>query len=118
MNKPAFEVRESPRNGIEAIGPFESYRIVVDGYKVPRLTGRLIDGMWSFTFDNRFCLDVPELYGHGVAWMIANAMAVGAGFTCFGENSAPANEFKGRLHCIGEVATEEAPDDTDGMRAN
>lgn len=97
---PVFEVGGSIK-GIQAIGPFELYRIVVDGYQVPNLTGRLINGMWHFTLDSRFGVDVPERYGHGVAWMIATAQAIGAGYSCFGENSKPANLFKRRLLGIG-----------------
>lgn len=115
---PGFEVEEPSRNGIQSIGPFELYRIVVDGYQVPRLTGRLINGMWHFTLDSRFGCDVPEEYGHGVAWMIASAMAIGAGFTCFGENSRPMNEFKCRLLGIGSVITQGVADDTDNVRPN
>lgn len=115
---PVFQVEEPRPNGLQAIGPFELYRIVVDGYQVPHLTGRPIDGMWHFTFDSRFGCDVPEKYAHGVAWMIANAMAVGAGFTCFGENSKPRNEFKCRLFGIGSVVTQDVSVDSDNVRAN
>ena len=102
-----FEVHK-PSRGIEAVGPFEQYRIVVDGYQVPRLTGRLTDGVWHFTFDNRFGCEVPEKHGCEVAWMIANAQAVGAGFSCFGENSQPLNEFKCRLLGLGVAPDIEA----------
>ena len=116
--EPMFEAEAPAKNGIEAIGPFEEYRIVVDGYRVPNLTGRLIDGMWHFTLDNRFGCDVPERFGHGIAWMIATAQAIGAGYSCFGKNSQIANPFKCRLIGIGRVITEDAADHVDSTRAN
>lgn len=94
--------------GLQAIGPFELNRLTIDGYEVPRLTGVLRDGMWHFTLDNRFGCDVPELYGESVAWMIANAMAIGAGYTCFGEHSQPRNEFKCRLSFLGSIPEHDA----------
>ena len=115
--EPVFEIEEAPKHGIESVGPFTEHYITVDGYRVPRLTGKLVDGIWRFTFDGRFGCDVPERYGHGVAWMIANAQAVGAGFSCFGENSAPMNEFKNRFHCIGSVIRESVTD-VDNVRPN
>lgn len=84
-------------SSLEAVGPFETQRIVVDGYEVPSLTGMLKDGRWHFTFDNRFGLDVPEIDGLAVAVFIANVMAVSAGYSCFGENSRPLNQFKRKL---------------------
>jgi hypothetical protein len=67
------------------------------------------DGRWYFTLDERFGVDVPERDGPGVAWIIANTLAFGAGYSCFGENSQPLNMFKTRLHCItGAVSDIEA----------
>lgn len=100
MGEPTFEVEALPEHGLESIGPFEVHKIRLDGYRVPRLTGRLINGMWHFCLDERFGCEVPEMYGQGVAWMIANAMAVGAGYSCFGENSQPINPFKCRISGI------------------
>lgn len=99
----AFKVTEL-EPGIQAIGPFEISRIVIGGYEVPLLTGKLADGMWHFEFDNRFGLSVPEMYGHGVAQMIGDAMAVGAGYSCFGKNSVPLNRFKRRLRQLDVVS--------------
>lgn len=101
----------NPQHGLQAIGPFEVNRLTIDGYEIPRLSGALRDGVWSFTLDNRFACDVPEIYGHGVAWMIANAMAIGAEYSCFGENSEPLNQFKRRLSRLNTVA------DIDAMEA-
>lgn len=118
MNEPTFEVEQQPEDGLKSIGPFQVYRLRLDGFRIPKLEGQLISGMWHFALDERFACDVPETYGHGVAMMIANAMAIGAGYTCFGENSTPRNEFKNRLHCIQGVVCEDAINDIDDMRAN
>lgn len=94
-----FEVEQTSL-GLVSHGPFEVHKLTLDGYRIPRLAGRVIDGRWHFTLDERYGVDVPERDGTGVAMMIANALAIGAGFSCFGENSQPSNEFKTRTHCI------------------
>lgn len=107
------EIAETPTNNFESVGPFEIHKIVLDGYRVPRLSGRPTkDGMWSFTLDERFGIDVPEMYAKGVVMMIANAMAIGAGYSCFGENSQEFNPFKTRLFGMdlaAEVIEEVSP---------
>lgn len=101
-----------PETGLESHGPFETYKLTINGFKIPHLTGRLIDGMWHFNLDGRFACDVPEMYGLGAAWMIANAMAVGAGYSCFGENSQLLNPFKTRLHRVSMAIEDDRPCDT------
>lgn len=92
----SFKV-EPGENGLRAIGPFGINRLTIDGYQIPKLSGVLRNGIWSFTLDHRFGCDVPELYGESVAWMIANAMAITAGYSCFGEGSVPLNQYSRRL---------------------
>lgn len=99
QSEPQLEI-EGPGQGLESHGPFVVHKLTLDGYRIPRLTGQVINGRWYFTLDERFGVDVPERDGAGVAMMIANAMAIGAGFSCFGENSQPSNEFKTRMYCI------------------
>lgn len=92
-----FEVEE-PESGLESIGPFNQYKLTLDGYRIPNLEGRqLPSGNWYLALSNSCSIEVPDLYGKGVAWMIANAMAIGAGYTCFGEGAKPLNPFKTRL---------------------
>lgn len=97
---------ENPKQGLESHGPFELHKLTIDSYRIPHLTGMRKDGRWYFTLDERFGVDVPERDGHGVAWMIANALAFGAGYSCFGENSQPLNMFKTQLHCITSAVSE------------
>lgn len=109
---------EASRRGLEAHGPFEVNRLTIDGYEIPHLTGKLVNGRWYFTLDNRFGVDVPERDGCGVAWIIATALAVGAGYSCFGENSRPANPFKTRLHCIAGAVSKDSESETSAGQIN
>lgn len=104
--------------GLVSHGPFSQHKLTIDGYRIPYLTGLLKDGRWYFTLDERFGVDVPERDGPGVAWLIANALAFGAGYSCFGENSQPLNMFKTRLHCITEAIADDVADTSDDVRAN
>lgn len=100
MSEPTFDIEQVQEQGLESIGPFSVYKLRLGGYRIPQLQGRLIDGMWHFKLDERFGCEVPERYGCEVAWMIANALAIGAGYSCFGENSQPINPFNCRMHGI------------------
>ena len=99
-----------PINGIELVGPFEHFDVVLNGYRVPncsaiKLTGDR-DGAYSLLLDRRFlidCRDKAELFNAALAW--ANGQAVGAGFSCFGENSQRTNPFKVRMIAIGDIPT-------------
>lgn len=100
MSEPMFEVDPAPEHGLESIGPFEVHKLRLDGFRIPKLEGQLNNGMWYFALDERFACEVPEIYGQGVATMIANAIAIGAGYSCFGKNSQPSNPFQCRIHGI------------------
>ena len=100
-----LEVKETQR-GLVSHGPFQVHKLTLHGYRIPRLTGRVIDGRWYFTLDERFGVDVPERDGPGVAMLIANALAIGSGFCCFGENSKPSNPFKTQMHQISGSVSE------------
>jgi hypothetical protein len=84
---------------IEYIGPFQSYRVCLDGFEVPLLEAReTIDGKeCHISFDRRFGIIVPAEVAAQVIWLIANAHAVGSGFSCHGENSQPVNPHKVRM---------------------
>jgi len=80
-------------------------RIVVGGVPVPNLVGlETHNGTRAeFILDDRFSLTVPTEYSEAVAWFVAQAMAVAAGYTAFGVDSKPANPFSRRMVCIGEI---------------
>ncbi len=100
MDEPEFEVIQT-KAGLESHGPFHQYKVSLDGYVVPELDGRINEetGQWHFMLDGRFGCVVPRQYANGVAFLIANALAIGAGFNCFGEHSQPGdpNRFKCKI---------------------
>jgi len=66
------------------IGPFEEYRVVLAGKLIPKLTAnRDGDDMISLTLDNRLSVSVPKDRAYDIAWLVANALAIGAGYACF-----------------------------------
>ena len=98
------KIVEFPGNyGTEIEGPFpgERYFVIVGGYKVPHLELRKEPDQsewdWCMVIDDRLghLIKTQELFYWAPA--IANAMAVAAGYSCFGENCQPANPFKVRF---------------------
>lgn len=92
------------------IGPFEEYRVLVEGRQIPKLTGvRRADGTVSLSVDHRFCgIFSTERDAEQAAFLIANAMAIGAGYPCL---SAPSKE-----HPFAPVSREIAADQIWGER--
>jgi hypothetical protein len=83
---------------LEIIGPFYDYRVTVGGYEVPMLRAVRVNGLISMTLDHRFGCDIPDdNRALPIIEFIAQAMAVGAGYSCFGENSKPINRYKCKL---------------------
>lgn len=71
------------------IGPFEEYRVVIEGRAIPRLTARrtssggvllTVDRRWTSEFANQ-----DDAYQ--AAWLIANATAVAEGYAWLGATS-------------------------------
>ncbi len=101
INEPlTYEISETPKQ-LTSHGPFSEYRVSLGGYVIPRLEGQLDEetGLWHFMLDKRFGCTVPRQYAEGVAHLIANAMAIGAGYSCFGEGSlmGDPNRFKCKI---------------------
>lgn len=71
------------------VGPFEEYRVIVDGRMIPRLGAvRQDDGGVVLFLDNRFMLRVPEEgLAYQVAAFVANALAIGEGYPFAGAES-------------------------------
>lgn len=91
---------------IEIVGPFvEEYRVALDGYHVPHIAARPI-GVDSVdvSVDHRFCLPEPVTREEFERWLplLANAMAVAAGYSCHGESCQPVNPFKVRMARLGQ----------------
>lgn len=97
-----------PEKQIEfLIGPFEEYRVKVDGRGIPKLTGnRDADGKYWLTVDHRITAYFStEEDAYQAAVLAANAMAVGAGYSHAGAESKDM-PFAPRMNCIGSVSTE------------
>jgi hypothetical protein len=88
------EIEGTPaKQGLEFHPPFSVYQMSVDGYLVPHVSGRVVDGMLHLMLDNRFGCVIPEASASEVVWFIANAMAVAAGYSCLGDNCRPLNPY-------------------------
>lgn len=99
----------------EFVGPFQEYHhVTVDGYKVPRLlwfpAKGANDGTGMLVLDERFGVECSEDEVQKWAWIIANAMAIGNGFSSFGENCVPMNEYKTKM--MGISVPKQPPETT------
>lgn len=66
------------------IGPFEEYRVQVDGRLIPRLTGHPDGDKIALVVDHRFSASFTKEDAPQVAWLIAQAMAIGEGYAHMG----------------------------------
>jgi hypothetical protein len=84
---------------LEYLPPRTAREVIVDGFAVPNLEARESkDGLsCDIMLDHRFGVTVPANLAQQVIWLIANAMAIGAGYSCHGENSTEVNPFKVRV---------------------
>ena len=101
---------------IEVLPPRAPGReVAIDGFLVPRV--EVVEdpatGLWCLFLDRRYGtppVDIDELH----RWLpvIANALAIGAGYSCHGENSVwRPNPHKVRgVSCIGAVQSNDEPD--------
>lgn len=64
------------------IGPFTENRVVIEGRVIPNLTAIREGENVALVVDNRFSISLPKDRAYDVAWLVANAMAVGAGYPC------------------------------------
>lgn len=74
---------------VSFIGPFvEEWKVSLDGYEVPNLTAIVReDGNVMLSLDHRYGMEgTPEECAKWI-WFVATAMAIGAGYSSFGENS-------------------------------
>ena len=89
-------------------------RVSIDGFEVPRVEVRedQATGRWNVTYDRKFGIvaeNIEELQRW--LWIVANAHAVGEGYSCHGQNSVwRPNPHKVQVMCIGSVQS--SPTDT------
>lgn len=73
--------REEPPEFI--FGPFSENRVMIEGRVIPNLTAHDNgDGTIDLVVDHRFSAPFPKDQAYAAAWLLANAMAVGAGYSC------------------------------------
>lgn len=89
---------------LEYLPPRQSRQVTIDGFAVPRIEARETDNgtRCHIMLDERFGAIIPAEHAAEVIWLLANAMAIGAGYSCHGENSVIANPFKCR---VSEIET-------------
>lgn len=114
---------------IEYDGPYEEWRVVMDGRRVPFLNGRKDkDGAVHLMLDHRFGLTIPPDHAASTVWFIAQAIAVGLGYACHQtgdmEKPIPRTPFGGTVHGIEFVQGATPPplaivqDDDGGIQVN
>ena len=69
------------------VGPFHIWRVKVDGRIIPHLTGFHDGDKICLVVDNRFGASFSREDAHQVAWLIAQALAIGEGFPHLGAES-------------------------------
>lgn len=69
------------------IGPFTSYKVVVDGRIVPGLTGFPNNGETTLVVDDRFSATFDNDTARQVAWLLSEAIAVAYGYSHAGAKS-------------------------------
>jgi hypothetical protein len=78
---------QSPARPDLLVGPFEYWKVVVDGRAIPHLTGFHDGGGIALVVDGRFAATFPPELAHQAARLIANAMAVAEGYPHMGATS-------------------------------
>lgn len=68
-------------SGVEFVGPFESYAVVVDGWRVPLLEASMEPGgQVRLVLDERFSLSLPIGEAERILPFVAQVVAVSLGF--------------------------------------
>lgn len=72
----------------EMIGPeISGHQVIVEGRAIPGLTMREEGSEICFVLDGRLSINVPRDFAIPVAWFVANALAIGQGFSHIGGES-------------------------------
>jgi hypothetical protein len=66
------------------IGPFEEWRVIVEGRIIPKLTGYHDGDKIGLVLDHRFSASFAPDDARQAAWLIANALAIGEGYSHLG----------------------------------
>lgn len=83
-------------------GPFTENRVVIDGRNIPKLSGRKIgDDQVELVVDGRFSATFKTESAYQAAWLIANAMAIGAGYPSMNADSKD-QPFAPKVFMLGD----------------
>jgi hypothetical protein len=84
---------------LEYLPPRTTREVTIDGFAVPHIEARESeDGLdCHIMLDGRFGGIIPAVKAQEVLWLLANALAIGAGYSCHGENSCVPNPYKVRV---------------------
>lgn len=84
---------------LEYLPPREQHQITIGGYACPGLEAREVNHgrECNIFLDNRLGITIPAEHAQSVLWLLANALAIGAGYSCHGEHSVRANPYKVRV---------------------
>lgn len=63
------------------VGPFQEWRVQIDGRMIPRLTGHKDGDKIALVLDGRWSASFAEDDARQAAWLIANALAIGEGYS-------------------------------------
>ena len=77
------------RDAVEAMKGCQTHyhTVVVENREIPKMRMTERNGLVSLQLDSRWEIDLPPELAPQVAWMIANALAVGAGYAHLGSLS-------------------------------
>lgn len=91
-------VRVNERLSFVRNQPESDFVVVLEGKPVPNISASLnSDGGWSIVLDDRYCFPFRVMDDETLEQMfalLANAMAVAAGFSCFGVDSRVINPYR------------------------
>ena len=80
-----FPPAEQPEDLL--VGPFEEWRVQVEGRIIPRLTGFRDGDKIALVLDRRWSASFSEDDARQAAWLIANALAIGEGYAFLGASN-------------------------------
>jgi hypothetical protein len=67
------------------IGPLRrGHAVIVEGRAIPRLHARELDDEIELVLDERFSVTLPKEMALPIAWLVAHALAIGAGYSHLG----------------------------------
>jgi hypothetical protein len=85
--------------------PHSERQVLVDGRAIPGLFARRGNGFVTFVLDGRFGCEVPDEFAIPVAYLVAQALAVGAGYP----SSNAETRDKPFAPLVGDLSSEATP---------